>query len=159
MVNALIASLVAMAIVCLLLGWICYHLIMSREATRETHARRLEELINQNKEKDRYLTDVLRVLNSKVGGISMRINDSLEIAETIYLHVPDLFKRCKGLAYWLHANDQFLVNLYATAADGVDKDHRRRIHELRESNRSAVFDRIYEGAGLPAPSSSAPNIV
>lgn len=62
------------------------------------------------------------------------------------------FWQCDGLAYWLHANDQFLVSLYAVAAEGIDREHRRRVHEMKKTGREEIFGRIYEGAGLPAPS-------
>ena len=118
----------------------------------EHEASRRKEWMEEKKEMDRYLSGVLRVLNSNVGGISKRISESAEIAEAIQSQAPDLFTRCDGLAYWLHANDQFLVNLYASAAEGIDRDHRRRVHEMKKSGRAEVFDRIYESAGLPAPS-------
>lgn len=152
MVSALITALVAMTILCLLLGWACYRLITDREKSMEHEASRRKEWMDEKEEMDRYLSGVLRVLNSNVGGISKRISESAEIADAIQSQAPDLFKRCDGLAYWLHANDQFLVNLYASAAEGIDRDHRRRVHEMKEADRTAVFDRIYEGAGLPAPS-------
>lgn len=48
--------------------------------------------------------------------------------------------------------DQFLVSLYAVAAEGIDREHRRRVHEMKKTGREEIFGRIYEGAGRPAPS-------
>lgn len=152
MMSVLIIGLVLVTILCLLLGWTCYRLITDREKSMEHEALRRKEWMEEKKEMDRYLSGVLRVLNSNVGGISKRISESAEIAEAIQSQAPDLFTRCDGLAYWLHANDQFLVSLYASAAEGIDRDHRRRVHEMKETGRAEVFDRIYESAGLPAPS-------
>ncbi len=151
MVNALIAALVVTTLLCLLLGWACYRLITEREQVREGDKSRRKEWMDEKQEKDRYLSGVLRVLNTNVGGISKRISESAEIAETIQRHSPDLFKRCDGLAYWLHANDQFLVSLYAVAAEGIDRDHRRRVHEMKKTGREEIFGRVYERAGLPVP--------
>ena len=100
----------------------------------------------------RFLTDVLNVLNYNVGGISTRISESAEIAEAIQSKAPDLFRKCFGLAHWLHANDQFLVSLYAVVAEGLDQNHQRRVHEMRKNGREEIFNRIYDGAGFPAPS-------
>jgi len=118
----------------------------------ESEAIRHKEWMDEKKEMDRYLSGVLRVLNSNVGGISKRISESAEIAEAIQSQAPDLFRQCDGLAYWLHANDQFLVSLYAVAAEGIDREHRRRVHEMKKTGREEIFGRSYEGAGLPAPS-------
>ena len=152
MVSALITALVLMTLLCVLLGWACYRLFTDREESLKHEAVRHKEWMDEKKEKDRYLSGVLRVLNSNVGGISKRISESAEIAEAIQLQAPDLFKQCDGLAYWLHANDQFLVSLYAVAAEGIDREHRRRVHEMKKTGREEIFGRIYEEAGLPAPS-------
>lgn len=151
MVSALITALALMTILCLLLGWACYRLLTDREESMKQVASRRKEWMDEKKEMDRYLSGVLRVLNSNVGGISKRISESAEIAEAIQLQAPDLFKQCDGLAYWLHANDQFLISLYAVAAEGIDREHRRRVHEMKTIGREEIFERIYEGAGLPAP--------
>lgn len=151
MVSALITALALMTLLCLLLGWACYRLFTDREESMKQEDSRRKEWMDEKKEMDRYLSGVLRVLNSNVGGISKRISESAEIAEAIQLQAPDLFKQCDGLAYWLHANDQFLISLYAVAAEGIDREHRRRVHEMKETGRDNVFGRIYEGAGLPAP--------
>lgn len=151
MVSALITALVLMTLLCLLLGWACYRLFTDREESMKHEESRRKEWMDEKKEMDRYLSGVLRVLNSNVGGISKRISESAEIAEAIQSQTPDLFKQCDGLAYWLHANDQFLVSLYAVAAEGIDREHRRRVHEMKKTGRDNVFGRIYEGAGLPAP--------
>jgi len=152
MESVLITALAFMTFLCLLLGWACYRLFTDREKSMEHEASRRKEWMDERKEMDRYLSGVLRVLNSNVGGISKRISESAEIAEAIQSTAPDLFKRCNGLAYWLHANDQFLVSLYSVAAEGIDRDHRRRVHEMKKTGREEVFGRIYEGAGLSAPS-------
>lgn len=152
MVSALIAALVAMTLLCMLLGVVCYRLVARMEDTERIEAALRKEWMDEKKEVKRFLSDVLRVLNTDVGGVSKRISESAEIAEAIQSIAPDLFKRCPGLAYWLHANDQFLVNLYAVAAEGIERDHRLRISRMKAAGREAIFNRIYEGAGLPAPS-------
>lgn len=152
MVSALIAALVTMTLLCVLLGWACYRFFTDREESMKCEAAWHKEWMDEKKEIDRYLSGVLDVLNFNTGGISKRISESAEIAEAIQSIAPDLFKRCPGLAYWLHANDQFLVNLYAVAAEGIDRDHRLRISRMKAAGREAIFNRIYEGAGLPAPS-------
>ncbi len=152
MMNILITALALMTFLCLLLGWACYRLFTDREESMKQEDSRRKEWMDEKKEMDRYLSGVLRVLNSNVGGISKRISESAEIAEAIQSQAPDLFKQCDGLAYWLHANDQFLVSLYSVAAEGIDRDHRRRVHEMKTIGREEIFGRIYEGAGLPAPS-------
>ncbi|MDD4927626.1 MAG: hypothetical protein PHF58_14125 [Methylotenera sp.] len=148
----MITALALMMFLCLLLGWACYRLITDREKSKQHEASWRKEWMDEKKEVDRYLSGVLRVLNSNVGGISKRISESAEIAEAIQSQAPDLFKRCDGLAYWLHANDQFLVSLYAVAEEGIDCDHRRRVHEMKTTGEREVFGRIYEGAGLSPPS-------
>lgn len=89
------------------------------------------------------------VLLSSLGGIKKRLSESLEIVETIQATAPDLFERCDGLLYWLHANDQFLVRLHDAAR--VDQWHEAsRMAPMRE-DREEVFAQIYAAAGLPPP--------
>ena len=149
--SILMTALGLTILLCLLLGWALYRTFTNMELIRKQEADRREEWIEEKKELDRYLTGVLRVLNTNVGGISKRISESAEIAEVLQAHAPDLFKQCEGLAYWLHANDRFLVSLYAVAAEGIDKGHRRRVHEMKKIDRDEVFERIYVEAGMPAP--------
>lgn len=151
MVSVLIAALVVMTILCLLMGWACFRLFTARESALKWDESRRKEWMEEKKEQDRYLGGVLRVLNANIGGISKRISESAEIANAIQSYCPDLFKQCDGLAYWLHANDQFLVNLYAIAAEGLDRDHRQRIHQMKKDGRGEVFWQIFENAGLTPP--------
>ncbi len=151
MVNAFIVPVALLTILCSLLGMACYRLISNREKLMKQEESRRKELMDEMKEMDRYLSGVLRVLNSSTGGISKRISESAEIAEAIQSQAPDLFKQCPGLAYWLHANDQFLVSLCSVAVEGVDRHHQQRIDEMKNAGREKIFDRIYETAGLPAP--------
>ncbi len=151
----LIAALIMMTLLCLLLGWACYRLWITMERGRKYNEDRLKEWMDERKEKDRYLSGILRVLNADTGGISKRIDENAEIADAILLYSPDLFKRCDGLAHWLHANNQFLIRLYAMAAEGIDRDHRQRVHEMKKIGRAEIYGRVYERAGLPVPPSVA----
>lgn len=152
MTTFLITALIVTTLICLMLGWACYRLWTTMEQGQKYNNIRLKEWPDEREEKDRYLSGILRVLNANTGGISKRISESAEIAEAIYSFSPDLFRQCKGLAYWLHANDQFLTSLYAIAAEGIDRDHRQRVHEMKKTGRAEVFGRIYESAGLSVPS-------
>lgn len=114
------------------------------------HAR-IIELEEEHKEKDYYLGAILQVLNGHVGGISKRIHESAEIAEAIQSHGPDLFKKCPGLAYWLHANDQFLVRLYAVSGEGIDSHHRDHIQWMQKDDGDNIFSQIYKFAKLSDP--------
>jgi len=141
-----------MTFLCLLLGWTCYRLFTDRGKGRAYESSLHKEWIEEKKEIVRFLTDVLNVLNCNVGGISKRISESAEIAEAIQSKAPDLFRQCFGLAHWLHANDQFLVSLYTVAEEGIEQVHQRRVHEMKKNRREEVFNRIYDGARLSAPS-------
>ena len=154
MVVALLISLAGAFLLCVLLGVACYRLGEDRDHARDTFQERMHEWRTEKAEVDRVLAQIVRVLNSHTGGISKRISESAEIAEAIQQDAPDLFKKNAGLAYWLHANDQFFGSLYAAAAEVIDQYHCHRVHEMIESDRADIFDRIYEEAGLPAPNTS-----
>lgn len=149
--TLLIAGLALATLNCVLLGLACYRLVLAHERSLEHEASMRKALTDERDRMSRFESDVLRVLNNHTGGISKRMSESLEIAEAIHLHSPELFKRCEGLAYWLHANDQFLAALYAVAAERIDREHRRRINDMRQGWQGDVFRRIYEGAALPPP--------
>jgi len=122
----LITALVLTTSLCLLLGWAYYRLFAKHYYSE---ARRKEQELNlmiENEEQAKYLRGILQVLNTDVGGIRKRINESAEIVDAIATHAPDLFDQCKGLAFWLHANDQFLVDLQAAAGEGIDRPHDRQ---------------------------------
>lgn len=152
MVSALMAALIALTMLCMLLGWACYRLSIDMKKAKLREASRRKEWLDEKNEVDRYLSGVLRVLKSNVGGIRKRICESAESAEELESKAPDLFRQCDGLANWLHANDQFLVSLYALAAEGIDREHQRRVDAIEKTGRGEVFYRIYEAAGLPSPS-------
>ncbi len=151
MTTFLIAALGATTLLALLL-------IVAIARSDNSHANARKEWLEERREVathiqdiERYIQGVVRVLNTNVGGISKRISESAEIAEAIQAHAPDLFKQCDGLAYWLHANDQFLVSLYAAAEDRIEHDHRWRLHVMKEEGRDEVFYQIYDSAGLRPP--------
>lgn len=151
MTTFLIAALAVTTLLCLLLGMAFYRSWTAGNASYKHYESQHKEWMEEREHITRYLHGVTRVLNTHVGGISKRLSESAEIAEAIQRRSPELFKQCDGLAYWLHANDQFLNALYSVAAEAIDKDHRRRIHYMRKEGRGEVFKRIYEGAELPLP--------
>lgn len=148
MTAFLIAALSVTTLLCVALGRAWYLLVAARERSREYDEGRRKEWMAEREQMQRYLSGVTRVLNSNVGGISKRISESVEIAETINRQSPELFRQCDGLAYWLHANDQFLNALYDVAAEAIERDHRHRVHDTRKEGSGEVFNRIYESAGL-----------
>jgi len=68
MVSSLITALVAMTIVCLLFGWACYRLFTDGAKSMEHEASRCKEWMDEKKKMGCYLSGVLRVLNSNIGG-------------------------------------------------------------------------------------------
>ena len=151
MMSALLSAIALMTILCLLLGLAYLRLYQRLISTREFDANRRKDLIEEMNKMRRYISGVHYVLNTNVGGIGKRLSESAEIAEAIQLHAPDLFKQCEGLAYWLHANDQFLANLSESAAEGIWGEKRCRINEMNQAGRADIFNRIYEGANLIPP--------
>jgi len=143
--------LLTSATLCLLLGWICCRLWRTNQRNQAYYEARLKELTEESTRRGHYLTSILGVLNRTTGGICKRISENIEVAEAIQTNAPDLFKKCDGLAYWLHAHDQFFGYLYATVADGIDPDHRMRIEEMYETGHGTIYERIYQAAGLPYP--------
>ena len=144
-------ALIASAILCLLLGLICRHLWRTNQRNQSYYEARLKELTEESARRGHYLTNLLGVLNRTTGGIVKRISENIEVAEAIQTNAPDLFKKCDGLAYWLHAHDQFFGYLYAAAADGINPDQRMRIEEMYETSDGTIYERIYQAAGLPYP--------
>ncbi len=141
----------ALAIMLLLCLWAYSRSISAREYERKSQKAWEMELMREKKAVEHSLSGVLDVMRSNVGGIGKRISESAQIAEAIQSNAPELFKRCPSLAYWLHANDQFLVSLYANAPDCLDSDQRRLVDEIEKAGRAEVFDRIYASAGLRPP--------
>jgi hypothetical protein len=156
MTTFLIAALSVTTLLCLMFGRVCYMLVTAREQSWQYEKEQRRQWMDEREQMRRYLSEVTHVLNANVGGISKRITESVEIADAIYRQSPDLFKSCDGLAYWLHANDQFLNALYNAAAEGIDPDHRRRVHEIRKDGRRGILSRIYESAGLPSAAHTMP---
>lgn len=152
MTSFLLTALIFTGLLCLALGLLCYRLFTTLESSGARRAAQEREWMQKQKEIDRYLSGILRVLNNNVGGISKRLSESAEIADTIHSNAPGLITQSQGLVYWLHANDQFLLSLYAAAAEGIDRHHQRRVAEMKKCGRQEVFGRIYESAGLPVPS-------
>lgn len=152
----LIAALAVMTLICLVLGRLCYRLDQRLKRSGDFTRIRLRELEHENDELRRFSSGVVRVLNASVGGISKRLSESTEIVETINHLAPELFRKDNGLIYWLHANDQFLVQLAESAAEGIDRSHRRSIDQQKRRGRDSAFLRVYENAGLrpPAPTTS-----
>lgn len=110
------------------------------------------EVLRRLDEAERYAASFVDIMNQGVGGIGKRLAESLEIAEELQSRDPALFKEIEGLAYWLHANDQFLEQLYTASSPWLHSEQRRRAEGLKVINRQAVFTNIYVEAGLPITS-------
>jgi len=156
--TTLLTALGAAMLPALLLGLACYHFCaaLRRSKSHMSNVRRewmeeRQEIERSIQNEERFIEGVVRVLNSNVGGISKRISESAEIAEVIRTQAPDLFKKCDGLAYWLHANDQFLVNLYIASAERIDRDHQERFFSMGADGRGEIFHQIFDSAGLRPP--------
>lgn len=147
----LMAALAVMTLLCLLLGRLCYRLDQRLKSSDDITRIRMRELEHENNELRRFSSGVGRVLNASVGGISKRLSESTEIVETLDRLAPELFKKDDGLIYWLHANDQFLVQLAEAATEGIDRSHGTSIHQQKKRGRDSVFLRVYENAGLRPP--------
>lgn len=152
MTQAVYLALFAVLLcVCVGLAWLCWKLIKDLSGVQARHKQRVEELSTELADALDYQQEVAAVLDSYVGGISKRISESAAIAEVIYARSPQTFQVDRGLAYWMHANHQFLHRLYAVSVRHIDGGHRRRVHEVRNTGRDGIFKRIYTNAGLPAP--------
>lgn len=152
MTTVLIVALVFAVLMCIVLALLCYYLLAKMDRNLKFQEYLWKQEHAERAEKDQYLSGVPAVLNTNVGGISKRISESAEVAEALHMHAPEVFRKCSGLAYWLHANDEFLSRLYAKAANGISHDHQWRIAEWEKSGRDEVFRRIYKSAGLTVPS-------
>ncbi|MYM92487.1 hypothetical protein [Duganella vulcania] len=98
---------------------------------------------------------VVRVVNSSVGGIGKRLSESVEIATAIHTQAPQIFSQCEGLARWLRANDQFLVELYSAISYAVDPDVRERFEGEVKGGREVIFEHVYDATKrVPPPMTS-----
>lgn len=149
--SVLISAVITLSFLSLFLGWFCFRLLQAQKSEKEFQLERRAKLADEMEVTKRYLSSIFCVLNSHVGGITKRLSESSLIAEAIYTNAPELFTKCGGLAYWLHANDQFLAELYAVSAVGIGIDHRRDICDQEMTGREKIFMQIYEMAGLLAP--------
>lgn len=95
------------------------------------------------------LNSVLQPLSYSAGGLSKRMSESIEIAQTIQQHAPQLFKQHPSLAYTLHANDQFFQQVYESVSNDLGSDARAHIEALRKEED--IFQRIYADAGIVPP--------
>lgn len=144
-------ALAFMTVVCLVFGRTLYRVIQHTEDSRKYEKQRQEEIDAEFSDTRRYVSGITRTLNQYTGGISKRICESEQILKTLQRLDPDLFLKEDGLLYWLHANDQFLMQLASVAAEGIDRDHRRLIHEEIQFGRETTFLQAYEKSGLPPP--------
>ncbi|MGF6440196.1 hypothetical protein [Paraburkholderia youngii] len=150
MTTFLIVALAVMTLLCIVLGRYYWALAQSVEARRKGEKELHDEWLAERMHWRGCVSRVASVLDTNVGGIGKRVSESVEIAEALQKHAPEVFKANRGLAYWLHANDQFLHALYDATAEHVDPVQRRRVHEVRKNARpNELFIRIYEEAGLP----------
>lgn len=93
---------------------------------------------------------ILEVVESTAGGISKRVWENIEIAESIYSRAPELFKQCPSLIYDLHATEQFLNALFDAMTDRLDRTQRELVARQR-TEREAVFNRICDAFDLERP--------
>lgn len=141
----------ALAIMLLLCLWAYSRSISAREYERKSQKAWEMELMREKKAVEHSLSGVLDVMRSSMGGIDKRISENIQIADAIQSNAPELFKRCPGVAYWLHANDQFLRSLYDAAPDCLPSERRHLFDEIEKAGRAEVFDRIYASAALRPP--------
>lgn len=156
MTTILIIGLGAMTLLCLALIFALNRTITIHDASIEGYREREAYINNEWLSAQRFNSGITRILNNYTGGISKRLSESREIATAIHQEAPDLFRKSEGLLYCLHANDQFLSQLYSVGAEGIDKDHRNRVLEQQEHDREAIFFKAYESAGLQPPANSTP---
>lgn len=151
MVTILATALAAMTFLCVVLGWTCYRFYV-RGAIRKADQSEWRLIEMKDKEcAERYLRGMQEVMNRTVGGITYNISHNIQVAEALYAHAPEVFKKNTSLAYNLHALDQFLVSLRAAGGDGLDDQHMKWVIEWQSSGPNEIFSRIYAGAGLPPP--------
>jgi len=136
--NIILAALLAIAIFAL------YRSHQRRESEHSTHREYCDQLaqeINHHKARTSAILEALKT----TGGIGKRIAECREIAETLQLHAPAVFKKEPGLIYWIEATDQFLVDLHAAA--GNDPEQGR----VAKSRSGAIYHQVHAETGLPLP--------
>jgi hypothetical protein len=138
-------------VLCVLLSGICYLLGRRLVYNNKSDRAYRDALMEEKQSLQHFVSGIVQILDSSVGGLSKRLSESQEIVETISRLDPELFKRDKGLIYWLHANDQFLVQLAKAAVDGVDRDQQQSVHRQMQADRDDVFCRAYANSGLRPP--------
>lgn len=148
MLGILAGALALTAVLCIALGYGCWHLCAVLDLYRIQAAEERKHCQKVLREKDEFLGGILAVLRRGEGGIAQRLSESVEIAETIHARAPELLDHCASLAHWLHANDQFLEDLFVAAAKQIDDEQSRRVWNMKCSDRKFIFRRIYERAGV-----------
>lgn len=146
MTTFLIAALVVMTLICIALIWALFQQNKVIKYQNDYQ----HDCLKLNDEKlesmHSYISGFTKTLYDFTGGIGKRITESEEIICTINSLAPELFVKHKGLLYWLHANDQFLVKLSVVA--GIDDHH----HSPKATDaREAFFNRLYQAANLQNP--------
>lgn len=86
-------------------------------------------------------------LGGTAGGLPKRLTEGRQIIAVIELQAPELLTENSGLVYWLHANEQFLLELANVARLNFEHPFHRAI----KADSEAVFNRLYALCGLPAP--------
>lgn len=150
--------LVALACTALFLATVRYAYRQHRMYDRllyKTNAR-LRGAEQEREELARRLGAVARVLNCSVGGIGKRLSENVETAETVQRHAAQLFTQSKGLVYRLHANEQFLVDLYWAANYALDAEQSEATAAHFKAGRSQIFGVIYDAAQLVPPADRRP---
>lgn len=142
-VGCTITSLLAM-----LFGWLYYRQMTRAALQHRVSEARLAELAGELNAKKAYLSELLNVLYGSAGAIDKRLNESAEIASALQSHGPEVLRKCSGLAFWLHANDQFLLALAKVAGENVMREDQPHRQTMLTKNREGIFRPLYDAAGL-----------
>lgn len=149
--NALTVPFVLLALVCAILAMAYFRLLKKVDAQRETYKERIRLITDEYEAMGGTLSGIAEVVNTSVGGLSKRLSESVEIAETLFRIDPSIFEQDRGLMYWLHANDQFLEQLAEACTEITDPLQRHFIDRATANGRTGIFFRIYEAADVPPP--------
>lgn len=128
-----------------------YRAYRREQSAANNYKERFQTATNENTYLRERLSEIIRVLNTNEGGISKRLSESIEITEAICQGTPDAFKKEFGLAYWLHANDQFLVKLASVSNDLLDQLVSDGIERNLAKDRDNLFAQAYAAAGVQDP--------
>lgn len=132
-------------------SWVIYKLaekLQAAEVSKNNYVLQLQEEIQHLKKANAAIIDTL---NDCAGGISKRLNESVEIGLAIAQIAPSALRTNKCLVYCLHANDQFLLKLHSLAEHQLDSRHRREVKNRLNGGRDRVFNQLYELAGALRP--------